>query len=120
MGSASAGNPYNPHFRDRWSGVIGSRHSARNALRGWLAVAEFVGIRFSYVSRRTRYSVIATFREARVHGRLRLLIEAESLFNDGTASVAFGVAVLFATGHPLSSLLAMDTVVTVGERFCAE
>ena len=48
-------------------------------------------------------SVIATFREAEVHGRLRLLIEAESLFNDGTAAVAFGVAVLFATGHPLTA-----------------
>jgi CPA1 family monovalent cation:H+ antiporter len=38
-------------------------------------------------------SVIAMFKEARVHGRLRLLIEAESLLNDGTAAVAF-VAVL--------------------------
>jgi CPA1 family monovalent cation:H+ antiporter len=33
-------------------------------------------------------SVIATFKEAGVHGRLRLLVEAESLFNDGTAAVA--------------------------------
>ncbi len=38
-------------------------------------------------------SVIAAFNEAGVHGRLRLLIEAESLLNDGTAAVAF-VAVL--------------------------
>jgi monovalent cation:H+ antiporter, CPA1 family len=38
-------------------------------------------------------SVIATFKEAGVQGRLRLLIEAESLLNDGTAAVAF-VAVL--------------------------
>ena len=37
-------------------------------------------------------SVIATFREAGVHGRLRLLVEAESLLNDGTAAVAFVVA----------------------------
>jgi monovalent cation:H+ antiporter, CPA1 family len=42
-------------------------------------------------------SVVATFREARVHGRLRLLIEAESLLNDGTAAVAF-VAVLGVLG----------------------
>lgn len=49
-------------------------------------------------------SVIATFREAGVHGRLRLLIEAESLLNDGTAAVAFGIAVLFATGHPLTAV----------------
>jgi CPA1 family monovalent cation:H+ antiporter len=38
-------------------------------------------------------SVIAAFKEAGVQGRLRLLIEAESLLNDGTAAVAF-VAVL--------------------------
>jgi CPA1 family monovalent cation:H+ antiporter len=34
-------------------------------------------------------SVIATFKQAKVEGRLRLLIEAESLLNDGTAAVAF-------------------------------
>ena len=33
-------------------------------------------------------SVIATFKEAGVSGRLRLLLEAESLFNDGIAAVA--------------------------------
>jgi monovalent cation:H+ antiporter, CPA1 family len=38
-------------------------------------------------------SVIATFKESKVHGRLRMLIESESLLNDGTAAVAF-VAVL--------------------------
>src|ERR1700687_3929875 len=45
-------------------------------------------------------SVIATFKEARVLGRLRLLIEAESLLNDATAAVAC-VAVLagLAGGH---------------------
>jgi CPA1 family monovalent cation:H+ antiporter len=37
-------------------------------------------------------SVIATFKEAGVHGRLRLLIESESLLNDGTAAVAFVAA----------------------------
>jgi CPA1 family monovalent cation:H+ antiporter len=35
---------------------------------------------------------------------LLLLIEAESLFNDGTAAVAFGVVVAFATGRQLTSL----------------
>ena len=38
-------------------------------------------------------SVIATFKEAGVTGRLRLLVEAESLFNDGTVAVVFGLAV---------------------------
>jgi len=34
-------------------------------------------------------SVVAIFREARAHGRLLLLVEAESLFNDGTAARCF-------------------------------
>jgi CPA1 family monovalent cation:H+ antiporter len=36
-------------------------------------------------------SVIALFKEAKVGGRLQLLMEAESLFNDGTAAVLFGI-----------------------------
>jgi CPA1 family monovalent cation:H+ antiporter len=47
-------------------------------------------------------SVIATFKEAKVHGRLRLLVEGESLLNDGTAAVAFSVLVAAATGSSLS------------------
>ena len=60
-------------------------------------------------------SVISTFEEAGVKGRLRLLIESESLLNDGTAAVAFGVAVLFAQGHGLSVWgLAGSLLSTVG------
>jgi monovalent cation:H+ antiporter, CPA1 family len=44
-------------------------------------------------------SVIATFKEAGVHGRLRLLVEAESLFNDGMAAVFFGVVLAAAAGE---------------------
>ena len=43
-------------------------------------------------------SVIASFKEAGVHGRLRQLVESESLLNDGTAAVAFVAALSFATG----------------------
>ena len=44
-------------------------------------------------------SVIATFKEAGVRGRLRLLIEAESLINDGTAAVAFVAALSILAGN---------------------
>lgn len=44
-------------------------------------------------------SVIATFKEAGVTGRLRSLVEAESLFNDGTAAVVFGLVLAFAGGR---------------------
>ncbi len=47
-------------------------------------------------------SVIATFKEAGARGRLLLLVESESLFNDGTAAVAFGVALELALGHALT------------------
>jgi CPA1 family monovalent cation:H+ antiporter len=46
-------------------------------------------------------SVIATFKEAKVEGRLRLLVEAESLFNDSTAAVAFTIALALAMGESL-------------------
>jgi CPA1 family monovalent cation:H+ antiporter len=49
-------------------------------------------------------SVIATFREARAEGRLLLLIESESLFNDGTAAVLFAAVLAVAGGTALSPL----------------
>jgi len=47
-------------------------------------------------------SVISLFREAGAHGRLRFLLEAESLLNDGTAAVGFSLAVAAASAHPAS------------------
>jgi CPA1 family monovalent cation:H+ antiporter len=49
-------------------------------------------------------SVIATFNEAKTHGRMLILIESESLLNDGTAAVAFGVVVALASGQALSPI----------------
>ncbi len=49
-------------------------------------------------------AVIATFREAKAQGRLLVLIEAESLLNDGTAAVGFGVVVALASGQHFSSI----------------
>lgn len=47
-------------------------------------------------------SVIATFKEQHVHGRLRFLVEAESLLNDATAAVGFALALSFAQGMNVS------------------
>ena len=59
-------------------------------------------------------SVIATFKAAGVHGRLGLLVEAESLFNDGTAAVLFGVAAATAGGASLGAFgVASSFLVTV-------
>jgi CPA1 family monovalent cation:H+ antiporter len=60
-------------------------------------------------------SVIATFKEAKAHGRLLLLVESESLFNDGTAAVLFAIALELASGRALTPLdTAERLVVTVG------
>ncbi len=59
-------------------------------------------------------SVIATFKEAKVQGRLRLLIEAESLLNDGTAAVAFVAVLGFLAGdHPGVAAIAGTLFVTI-------
>lgn len=59
-------------------------------------------------------SVIATFKDAGVQGRIRLLVEAESLFNDGTAAVAFGIVMVFVSGTQLTAFaLTKSLVATV-------
>jgi CPA1 family monovalent cation:H+ antiporter len=55
-------------------------------------------------------SVIAMFKELKLEGRLRLLVEAESLFNDGVAAVLFSIAILFATGTQLDSGVVLSTL----------
>ena len=60
-------------------------------------------------------SVIATFKESGVRDRLRLLVEAESLFNDGTAAVAFGIVVAMPWASSYSAFdLTRTLVITAG------
>lgn len=60
-------------------------------------------------------SVIATFKEAGVHGRLRLLVESESLLNDGTAAVLFGVVLAWASSGQVSAQhIGLDLLREVG------
>ncbi len=60
-------------------------------------------------------SVIATFRTLGAPARLATLVEAESLFNDGTAVVIFLIAVRAATGpvEPLDAAVGFVTTVAV-------
>jgi CPA1 family monovalent cation:H+ antiporter len=81
------------------------------------AVAVPVGV---LISATDPVSVIATFKEAGVTGRLRLLVEAESLFNDGTVAVLFGVALSITAGGAVTmAAVAGNFLLTVlGGIFC--
>lgn len=60
-------------------------------------------------------SVIATFDEAGVGGRVDLLVRAESLSNDGMAAVAFGLALAFLGGASTGiTSISLDVLRTVG------
>ena len=65
-------------------------------------------------------SVIATFKETKVMGRVRLLVEAESLFNDCTAAVMYTIVVAWAAGESVSAGGAIKTLVftVVGAIVC--
>jgi monovalent cation:H+ antiporter, CPA1 family len=59
-------------------------------------------------------AVIALFKDSGVTGRLRLLVESESLFNDGVAAVLFAMALAWIDiAGPAQS--GLDTVVTLAE-----
>jgi CPA1 family monovalent cation:H+ antiporter len=59
-------------------------------------------------------SVIATFKQSKVPARLHLLIEAESLLNDGTAAVAFVTVLAIVTGaHQDAFSIAGTLIVTI-------
>ncbi len=46
-------------------------------------------------------AVIAMFKDNGIRGRLRLLVESESLFNDGVTAVFFALALIWVTAHTM-------------------
>ena len=64
----------------------------------WIGAALFGAL----ISATDPVSVIAAFKDLRVEPRLSLLVESESLLNDGAAAVAFGVLVSLVHGAPLA------------------
>ncbi len=60
-------------------------------------------------------AVVALFRQLGVPKRLGLLLEGESLLNDGTAVVFFSLILAFVTGAPITALgMTFDFVLVVG------
>jgi CPA1 family monovalent cation:H+ antiporter len=66
---------------------------------GWLGAGMFGFL----IAATDPMSVLATFRELKVAPRLRLLVEAESLLNDGTAAVGFAVLIAIAGAAAVAS-----------------
>ena len=58
-------------------------------------------------------SVIALLKDLGIAGRLRLLVESESLFNDGVAAVLFGLALPYAQNHSGMDLSSWYLLVSV-------
>jgi Na+:H+ antiporter len=65
-------------------------------------------------------AVIATLKDAAVHGRVRLLVEAESLFNDGTAAVLFSIVIAITAGSAVRPVGAVGNfiIVVIGSILC--
>jgi CPA1 family monovalent cation:H+ antiporter len=86
---------------------------AMHGLAGWpMNAALAFG---ALISATDPVAVLATFRELGLRGRLRLLVEAESLFNDGTAAVLFATVVAIGVGQPLGPAdVALGLLLAIG------
>jgi CPA1 family monovalent cation:H+ antiporter len=84
-------------------GVVLSALTTGAVMTGLLHWPMSAGVLFGVLIAATDpVSVLATLKEIGARGRLALIIEAESLLNDGTAAILFAIAVGFVTGDPLT------------------
>lgn len=78
---------------------------------GWAAAALFGAL----IAATDPVSVIATFKSVKIDPRLQLLVESESLMNDGTAAVLFAVVLGVVAGSQSGvTAVAIDVVRMVG------
>jgi len=82
-----------------------------HVLLGWSLASAFVfGILLTATD---PVAVIATFKDVQVNERLRLLVEGESLLNDGVAAAAFLIALAFAAGGSTDSTRIVQLILTM-------
>ena len=79
------------------AGIVGL---GMHYLAGWPIVS--CSIFAVLISATDPVSVIAAFKESGRTGRIQMLVESESLLNDGTAAVAFSIALAAAMGHQVT------------------
>jgi len=65
-------------------------------------------------------AVIAMFKDAKVRGRTRFLVEAESLFNDATAAIAFVIVLAIASRESVNAFTVTKALffIVVGSVLC--
>jgi CPA1 family monovalent cation:H+ antiporter len=82
-------------------------------IAGWSWTA--AGLFGALISATDPVAVVATFDEARVRGRVDLLVRAESLINDGTAATVFAILLAIALGAPAAPMdVTWTLLLTVG------
>lgn len=79
-------------------GRVGGRRHDWIAGWSWFAAGLFLSAATEPVA------VISVFDEAKVRGRIDMLVRAESLVNDGTAATAFAILLAVALGAPATPL----------------
>lgn len=80
-------------------------------LLGWPAMAALMfGI---LIAATDPVAVISLFKNLRINGRIRLLVESESLFNDGVAAVLFALALKWPHDMPLSASSAWPLLLSI-------
>src|SRR5881394_490798 len=82
----------------------------------WISASMFGAL----ISATDPVAVIAMIKDAKAHGRIRLLVEAESLFNDATAAVGFMIALVWMSGQTITVGSTAKTLlmVIVGSMIC--
>lgn len=82
----------------------------------WISASMFGAL----ISATDPVAVIAMIKDAKAHGRIRLLVEAESLFNDATAAVGFMIALVWMSGQPITVGSTAKTLLMViaGSMIC--
>ncbi len=87
-------------------------------IAGWSWTA--AGLFGALISATDPVAVVATFDEAKVRGRVDLLVRAESLINDGTAATAFAILLAIALGAPAGPMdVTWTLLLTVGGGLAA-
>jgi Na+:H+ antiporter len=85
------------------AGVVVATLTTGYAVSLWLGLPVASALVFgALISATDPISVVALFRELGVHRRLTLIVEGESLFNDGTAVVLFQILIAAALGGNIS------------------